>query len=66
VSNSVILYKFIGFVTFNIAVHELGLIFVYSFLLHRRPYIGPILVSMVGLPRATVRMPTLKPKNPKT
>jgi len=52
-SNSVGLnfYEFIGFVTFNIAAHEL--IFVYSLLLDR------ILVSMV--PRVTVR--TLKPKN---
>ena len=45
-SNSVNFYEFIGFVTFNIAVHELGLIIVYRFLLDR------ILVSMV--PRATV------------
>jgi len=40
-SNSVNFYELIGFVTFNIAVHEL--IFVYSFFLDR------ILVSMVGL-----------------
>jgi len=53
-SNSVTFYEFIGFITFNIAVH--ALIFVYSFLLHR------ILVSSV--PRATVRRPTLKPKKP--
>jgi len=52
VSNSVNFHEFIGFVTFNIAVH--GLIFVCSFLLDR------ILVSMV--PCATVR--TLKPKKP--
>jgi len=52
-SNFVNFYEFIGFVTFNITVHEL--IFVFSFLLDR------ILVSMV--PRATGR--TLKPKNPK-
>jgi len=49
-SNSANFYEFIGFVTFNIAVHEL--IFVYSFLLDH------ILVSMV--PCATVH--TLKPK----
>jgi len=48
-------YEFIGFVTFNIAVHEL--IFVYSFLRDR------ILVSMV--PRATVRRPTIRPRKPK-
>ena len=51
-SNSVNFYEFIGFITFNIAVHEL--ISVYSFLLDR------ILVSCV--PHATV--PTLKPKTP--
>jgi len=50
VSNSLNFYEFIGFVTFNIAVHEL--IFVYSFLLDR------ILVAMV--PCATAR--ALKPK----
>jgi len=53
VSNSVNFYEFTGFITFNIAVHEL--IFVNSFLLYR------ILVSSV--PSATVR--TLKPKKPK-
>src|SRR6218665_3540718 len=52
-SNSVNFYEFIGFITFNIAVHELIFAYTYSFLLDR------ILVSMV--PRATVR--TLKPKN---
>jgi len=52
VSSSVNFYEFIGFVTFNIAGHEL--IVVYSFLLDR------ILVSSV--PRATVR--TLKSKKP--
>jgi len=51
VSNSVNFYEFIGF-----AVHELGLIFVYSFLLDR------IRLSMV--PRATVS--TLKPKKSKS
>jgi len=50
-SNSVYFYEFIGFMTFNVAVHEL--IFVCSVLLDR------ILVS--SIPRATVR--TLKPKN---
>jgi len=53
VSNSVNVCEFIGFVTFNIAVHEL--IFVYSFPLDR------ILVSMLLF--ATVR--TLKPKKAK-
>ena len=52
-SNSVNFYEFIGFVMFNIAVHEF--IFVYSFLLDR------MLVSMVL--RATAC--TLKPKKPK-
>jgi len=33
-SNSVNFYEFIEFVTFNTAVHELGLIFVYSFSLY--------------------------------
>ena len=56
--NSANFYKLIGFITFNIAVLELGLLFVYSFLLNR------ILVSMVLC--ATVRRPTLKPKNLKT
>jgi len=51
--NSVNLYEFIGFITFNIVVHVN--LRVCSFLLDR------ILVSSV--PRATVR--TLKPKNPK-
>jgi len=59
-SNSVNFYEFIGFTTFNIAVHEL--IFVHSFLLDR------ILVSSVL--RATLHTlkpkKTLKPKNPKT
>jgi len=50
-SNSVNIYEFIGFVMFNIAVHEL--IFVYSFLLDR------IVESVV--PHVTVR--TLNPKN---
>jgi len=55
-SNSVNFYEFIGFITFNIVVHDL--IFVYSFLLYR------ILVSSV--PRATGRRPTLNPKTPKS
>ena len=44
-SNSVNFYGFIGFITFNIEVHEL--FYVYSFLVDR------ILVS--NFPRATVR-----------
>src|SRR6218665_3893105 len=45
VSNSVNFYEFIGFITFNIEVHEL--VYMYSFLVDR------ILVSNV--PRAIVR-----------
>jgi len=44
-SNSVNFYEFIGFITFNIEMHEL--VYVYSFLVDR------ILVSNVR--RATVR-----------
>ena len=44
-SNSVNFYEFIGFITFNIEVHEL--VYMYSFLVDR------IFVSNV--PRATVR-----------
>jgi len=59
-SNSVNFYEFIGFITFNIEVHEL--VYLYSFLVDR------IVVSNV--PRATVRrlcvdIKTKKPKNPK-
>ena len=52
-SNSVNFYEFIGYVTLNLAEHELT--FQYSFLLNR------ILVSMVS--HAT--MHTLKPTKPK-
>jgi len=45
-SNSVNLYKFIGFITFNIEVHELVYVYTPSFL------VDGILVSNV--PRATV------------
>ena len=55
-SNSVNLYEFVEFVTFNITVHELIFVLAYGFLL------DSILVSSVL--RATVRRPTLKPKNP--
>jgi len=54
VSNSVNFYEFIGFITFNIAVHEL--IFMYIFILDR--------ILVFSVPRAAVR--TLKPKNLKT
>ena len=46
-SNSVNFYEFIGFITFNVEVHELLYVYAYSFLVDR------ILVSNV--PRATVR-----------
>ena len=46
-SNSVHFYEFIGFITFNIEVHELVYVYTCSFLVDR------ILVSNV--PRATVR-----------
>ena len=46
-SKSVNFYELIGFITFNIEVHELVYMYVYSFLVDR------ILVSNV--PRATVR-----------
>jgi len=54
-SNSLNFYEFIGFITFNTAVHQL--IFVYSFLLDR---IGLLVSSIL---RATVRI--LKLKKPK-
>ena len=46
-SNSVNFYEFIGFITFNIEVHELVYVYSFKFLVDR------ILVSNV--PRATVR-----------
>jgi len=50
-------YEFVRFITFNIEVHDRVSLYVYSFLVDR------ILVSNV--PRATVRIYTLKPKKPK-
>jgi len=44
-SNSVNVYEFIGFKTFNIKVHEL--VYVYSFLVDH--------ILMSNVPRATVR-----------
>ena len=46
-SNSVNFYEFIGFITFNIEVHELVYVYAYSLLVDH--------ILMSNVPRATVR-----------